>query len=330
MKKLLLFLVSLFFGLAMYSQECSDLFISEYVEGSGNNKAIELYNPTNEPISLNDYQLVRYSNGGTVPYSVALGGTIESKSTYVVVLDKRDPDGTGYEQPVDSALQMKADTFLCPVYEVNRMMYFNGNDAVTLEKISDGSIVDIFGRVGPPMTADDNGWCNLNDTTITYNSGGNPTEYTIHDYIVGPLFWLSWTKDNTLIRKWDVTEGVKANPDPYFIVDMQWDSLPENTFDSLGFHDCYCTSLGIGESNIHTSVDVYPNPVINGEFTVKAEEPIESVEIIDVSGKLVDLKVFDGQVREARMSMNKDQNGLYLIKVILSSGQTQTKKLLFR
>ena len=123
---------------------------------------------------------------------------------------------------------------------------------------------------------------------------------------------------------------LKTNLDPYFVVDMQWDSLPKNTFDSLGFHDCFCTSLGVDGSNININVDVYPNPVINGEFTVKAEDPIERVEIINVSGKLVKLKVFDGQVREARMSMNKDQNGLYLIKVTLSSGQIQTKKLLFR
>ena len=34
------------------AQNCTDLFISEYVEGSHNNKAIELYNPTNENIDL--------------------------------------------------------------------------------------------------------------------------------------------------------------------------------------------------------------------------------------------------------------------------------------
>lgn len=46
--------------LAIYAQPCSDLFISEYVEGSYNNKAIEIYNPTNQPVNLSDYQLVRY------------------------------------------------------------------------------------------------------------------------------------------------------------------------------------------------------------------------------------------------------------------------------
>ena len=149
------------------AQDCTDLFISEYVEGTGNNKALELYNPTNDAIDLSDYKLVRYSNGGTTPYSVNLAGSIAPKSTFVAVLDKRDPLGTGFEQPVDTALQLKADTFLCPVYEVNRMMYFNGNDAVTLEKISNGAVVDLFGFVGPPMTSDDNGWGNLNDTDKT-------------------------------------------------------------------------------------------------------------------------------------------------------------------
>ena len=329
MKKSLLIIITLFISIAMFSQECSDLFISEYVEGSGNNKALELYNPTNEPIDMGDYQLVRYSNGGFVPYSVTLGGTIQPKSTYVVVLDKRDPDGTGFDQPVDSALQMKADTFLCPVYEENRMMYFNGNDAVTLEKLT-GTIVDIFGFIGPPMTGDDNGWGNLNDTTITYNSGGNPTEYTIQNYIVGPLFWLSWTEDNTLIRKPSVSEGVKANPDPYFVVYEQWDSIPENTFDSLGFHNCYCNTLGIGENEYITNINIYPNPVNNGIFSIEAEEPIEEVEIIDISGKLIELVILDRRTERIELNMNENIKGFYLVNIKLSSGQVQSKKLLFK
>lgn len=317
----------MFFGIVVLSQECSDLFISEYVEGSGNNKAIELYNPTNGPINLGDYMLVRYSNGGFTPYSVELGGTIQPKSTYVVVLDKRDPNGTGQNVPVDTALQLKADTFLCPVYEVNRMMYFNGNDAVSLEKIT-GGIVDIFGVAGPPMTSDDNGWGSLNDTTITYNSGGVPTEYTIQNYIVGPLFWLSWTKDNTLIRKPDVGEGVKANPDPYFVVFEQWDSIPVNTFDSLGFHNCNCSSFGIGENYVRSNVSIYPNPVMNGELTIEVEESIEDVRIFDISGKLIEFKQLEGQTGSVKVSIVDKLKGFYFVNIRLSSGQIITKKLL--
>ena len=112
MKKNLLLITLIFFGAGVFAQECSDLFISEYVEGSGNNKAIELYNPTNNPIDLVNYELVRYSNGAFERNAVGLMGWIEPKSTFVVVLEKLDPNGTGYEVPVDTALQEKADLFL--------------------------------------------------------------------------------------------------------------------------------------------------------------------------------------------------------------------------
>ena len=42
MKKILLPL-SLIFSLNVFSQDCSELFISEYIEGPGNNNAIEIY-----------------------------------------------------------------------------------------------------------------------------------------------------------------------------------------------------------------------------------------------------------------------------------------------
>jgi hypothetical protein len=160
-------------------------------------------------------------------------------------------------------------------------------------------------------------------------SGGVPTEYTIQNYIVGPLFWLSWTENNTLIRKTSITGGVTANPDPYFIVDVEWDSLPENTFDSLGFHNCYCTYLNIDEKIQNTNIRIYPSPVTNGNFTIEAEEPINKVEIFDITGKLVEIKEFDGRIENVHMDVVNDLKGLYFVKASLKSGQVQTKKLLF-
>ena len=249
MKKSLLLSFLAFLSAIIYAQPCSNLFISEYVEGSGNNKAIEIYNPTGQPIDLSEYQLVRYSNGGTTPNAVQLGGSIQPKGTWVAVLDKCDPNGTGQETPVDLELQAKADTFLCPFYDINKMMYFNGNDAVSLEKLGGAEILDIICRVGNPDP--ENGWTDVTDTTIIYNSGGIPTEYTIVDYMVGPLFWMSWTKDNTLIRKSTVVNGVVNNPN-VFNVAIEWDSIPADTFENLGFHDCDC-GLSIDFSSDTTS-----------------------------------------------------------------------------
>ena len=35
--------------------QCNELFISEYIEGWSNNKALEIYNPTANPINLSGY-----------------------------------------------------------------------------------------------------------------------------------------------------------------------------------------------------------------------------------------------------------------------------------
>ena len=221
-------IISSFFK--VYAQNCSDLFISEYVEGSYNNKAIELYNPTSEIIDLSNYSLSRYANGSFIPSTTQLGGVIQPYSTYVIVVDKRDPNGTGYniaiwngywnpldelnndiEYDVTEDLQSLADTFINPNFEINTM-YFNGNDAVTLEK-SNGEIIDVFGKIGE-----------------------NPGEAWV-DQNGAP-----WTKDLTLVRKANVTGGFLYNPAQQYTFDptLEWDSLPINTFTNLGFHDCNC------------------------------------------------------------------------------------------
>ena len=64
MKKTLLSL-SIIFTMSINAQDCSELFISEYIEGPGNNNAIEIYNPTNNPIDLSGYSINRYGNGAT-------------------------------------------------------------------------------------------------------------------------------------------------------------------------------------------------------------------------------------------------------------------------
>jgi len=325
MKKLLLSILTVFFAISMTAQNCTEIFISEYVEGSGNNKAIELYNPTNHVIDLTPYQLVRYSNGGAIPYAVSLeGGFIKSKSTYVVVIDKRVPVGTGQEIPVDSALVIKADTFLCPVYDVNRMMYFNGNDAVTLEK-NDGSIVDIFAIVGPPDTED--GWTDITDTTITWNNP--PEEYTIVDYGVGPLFWLSWTQNHTLIRKPEVLYGVTENPD-VFIVTMEWDSLPQNTFDSLGSHYCDCNTFGITDIENDYDFSFYPNPVTQGELNIDADFEIRKLEVFTILGKAILNNNYPSGIRNTVLDLSELKSSLYFVKITFDNQKTVVKKIIIK
>ncbi|RMG69369.1 MAG: hypothetical protein D6722_10510, partial [Bacteroidetes bacterium] len=45
--------------------QCSDLFFSEYIEGSGSNKALEIYNPLDVSVDLTDYVVYRFNGGAT-------------------------------------------------------------------------------------------------------------------------------------------------------------------------------------------------------------------------------------------------------------------------
>ena len=200
------------FELIVSTSSQLDLIISEYIEGSGNNKAIELYNPTASSINLQNYTIANYIDGNTVSDNVTLGGIIEADSTYVIVLDKRNPNGTGYDTMVDPALQLLADTFLCPVYYQNKAMYFDGNDAIVLEK-NNGTYVDIIGVIG-----EDPGYGWTSDTMNFFNSYGGATP---------------WTENHSLVRRLYVNIGITNNPQ-FFNPALEWDTLPLNDFSSIG------------------------------------------------------------------------------------------------
>ncbi|TDM14236.1 lamin tail domain-containing protein [Macrococcus bovicus] len=46
-------------------QAARTLIISEYIEGSGYNKAVEIYNPTSAAVDLSTYSLVNFVNGAS-------------------------------------------------------------------------------------------------------------------------------------------------------------------------------------------------------------------------------------------------------------------------
>lgn len=62
MKRALLFIGTIM-TMMSHAQDCSDLFISEYVEGWSNNKALEIYNPTSSTIDLSEYMVIRFPSG---------------------------------------------------------------------------------------------------------------------------------------------------------------------------------------------------------------------------------------------------------------------------
>ena len=308
MKNLLLLAFAIVMSTSIFAQ-CNDLFISEYVHGYGNNRALEIYNPTTNDINLSSYQLVRYSNGGTTPYVLELGSkpTIKSGETWVIVVDKRDATATGYDTMVDPALQALADTFVCPIYNQNKMFYFNGNDAVTLEK-GLGIYIDMIGKIG-----EDPGDAWTTDAANGYTSAGGG-------------HWV--TKRTTLVRKSTIQEGVTAIP-PYFNATIEWDTLPNMTFDHLRSHTstCHASSINTPKKN---DCFFYPNPSTTDFFMVKGTEIIKSVEVINIVGKIVISEENPVARGDMKITTNNLQAGVYMVNVLFKDNTSTTKKIIIK
>lgn len=300
MKKQLLLLSLCTFSIASQAQiaDCSEIFISEYVSGSGNNRALELYNPTSEAINLAGYKVGRFRDGAGTPMLVELSGSIPSLGTYVVVVDKRVANGTGLETPVDAALQALADTFVNPVYQqANSPFYFNGDDAVPLIK-GTTDLLDLVGKIGEdPGTA----WADENGT------------------------W--WTVNKTLVRKANVRAGVSVSPD-MFMPEMEWDSLSNNTFTSLGWHDCTCANVGVAEAQ-SSKINMYPNPSADKHLLISSNKIISAIKVFNVLGQEAErAELKDEMTSTHRFNLQHLTTGLYIVRVELMDGSTISNKVI--
>ncbi|WP_020410846.1 ExeM/NucH family extracellular endonuclease [Hahella ganghwensis] len=107
----------------------TDLYFSEYVEGSSNNKALELYNNTGAEVDLSAYEIQFYFNGSSTP-----GATLNL--TGVV------PDGEVFVVANSNAV---ADILDVADF-TSSVGFFNGDDAITL--LNGGVVVDVIGQIG--------------------------------------------------------------------------------------------------------------------------------------------------------------------------------------
>jgi endonuclease I/chitodextrinase len=115
------------------SNNIVELFFSEFIEGSGNNKALEIANLTSNAIDLSGYSIKKQSNGaGGWINELALSGTVNVNDVFVII----------HYQADDQTLLTEAD-LVGPSSNNGAPVNFNGNDAVGLFK--NDVLIDIIG-----------------------------------------------------------------------------------------------------------------------------------------------------------------------------------------
>ncbi|MFW0738708.1 endonuclease [Flavobacterium sp. T12S277] len=108
----------------------SDLLFSEYIEGSGNNKAVVIANNTGAAVNLSAYTIKKQTNGaGSWSTGLALTGTLASGSKFTIVNNLMSSScySTGSANLSTTATELA----------------FNGNDPIGLFK--NGVLIDIIG-----------------------------------------------------------------------------------------------------------------------------------------------------------------------------------------
>ncbi len=117
------------FAFCLSSAASADLLISQYIEGSSNNKAIELYNTSDSAVDLGEYTLSFYFNGSTSAGTVIeLSGSLAAGQTYIIADDSADGSITALANLNSSH------------------SFFNGDDAIILKAGS--QIIDSLGQLG--------------------------------------------------------------------------------------------------------------------------------------------------------------------------------------
>ncbi|WP_375444613.1 cellulose binding domain-containing protein [uncultured Fibrella sp.] len=164
------------------AQAPTDLFFSEYIEGSSNNKALEIYNGTSATIDLaaGQYLIQMYFNGAvTAATSVNLTGTIAPGATYVL------------------AASTATATILAKANQTSGASFYNGDDAIILRKGgASGTVVDAIGQVGfDPGTEWGTGLVSTADNTIRRKAAFCSGDVNPNDVFDPSVQWDGYAND---------------------------------------------------------------------------------------------------------------------------------------
>ena len=152
------------------------LFISEYVEGSASNKAIEIYNPGSS-YDLSQCSLRVYINGaGTPGATVTLSTVLDSGDTFVICNNSADP-----------ALGTYCDDY-------TGSLNFNGDDAIEL--YCESSTMDVVGQIGfRPVGSWTNGGVSTQNMTLRRKCGQSAGDTNGSDSFDPSILWDAYAQN---------------------------------------------------------------------------------------------------------------------------------------
>ncbi|BBB32115.1 hypothetical protein TTHT_0529 [Thermotomaculum hydrothermale] len=160
------------------SSSQKDLYFSEYIEGSSNNKAIEIFNETGNSVDLSEYTIEIYNNGANSPnHTINLSGTLADADTYFIAYSSASSTLTSAADMTTGALS------------------FNGDDTIVL--LHNGNVVDSIGRIGEdPGSSWNNNGVSTKDMTLRRKSHIHQGDTDPTDAFDPSIEWDAYPQDN--------------------------------------------------------------------------------------------------------------------------------------
>lgn len=162
-----------------------NLFFSEYVEGSGVNKALEIYNPSDVTVDLSDYRIEVASNGGGWANSFPLSGELQAGAVVTVY----NSGAAGISS--------------VPGYSIstnNSVVNFNGNDARALVHVGPGETLTFLDQI---LIEDSNDYDDVAGVSEATENKTLVRKPTIHE---GNADWDASRGTNTDDSEWIVND----------------------------------------------------------------------------------------------------------------------------
>lgn len=158
------------------------LLFSEYIEGSSNNKALEIFNSTGAAIDLaaSGYVVQYYFNGATTAgLTISLTGTVAAGDVFVLA-----------QSSANATILAQAD-------QTNGAGWFNGDDAIVLRQGgASGTIIDSIGQIGfDPGTEWGTGLTSTADNTLRRKTSATTGDTNPNDLFDPSVQWDGFATD---------------------------------------------------------------------------------------------------------------------------------------
>jgi len=155
---------------------------------------------------------------------------------------------------------------------------------------------------------------------VVLTGGESGTKYWISIFAHSANNYGIYSVSHVYAEGSDTSYGVRSDNNGVNWTPLVLDGLPGN-YESIFDIEGTCTELNISEMNDKKLV-LYPNPV-NHILKIQSDEVIQSIEITDLSGRILNAKFTDSTI-----DFSNFPKGIYIVKIKLANGKVRTQKII--